>query len=351
MSRPAAAAVFLLGLILALPFGSMAAAQPASRWALAEPWPSDAATAAIRGAAVRFPSSSPFTPRDAPDAGATTAIGTLYLPPGIARAAGRSVPAVVLLHGAGGVLQAREHAYGHQLAAMGAAALVVDVFGARADRAVGFMERLLEVTESMAMADAYAGLRFLAQRPEIDPGRVALVGFSYGAMSAMYALSDRVARLMAPGGERFAAHAAFYGPCIADFADPRTTGAPLLMLYGTGDALIDPARCDAFAEAARGGGSRVEVIAYRDALHQWDGGQPPRRIGRLLNACRLEVTEDGNVRDQRTGLPMSGPVLRRAILVLCVSDEGYMIGADDRVRQRSNRDLGRFLDDVFSARQ
>ena len=94
------------------------------------------------------------------------------------------------------------------------------------------------------MADAYAGLRFLLTRPEIDPERVALIGFSYGAMATMYALSANVAALMAPAGERFAAHAAFYGPCIAEFADPRTTGAPLLMLYGTGDALIDPARCD-----------------------------------------------------------------------------------------------------------
>jgi hypothetical protein len=77
---------------------------------------------------------------------------------------------VVLLHGAGGVLPAREHLYGRQLAAMGAAALVVDVFGARRDRAAGFTERLLEITETMALADAYAALRFLSQRPEVDPG-------------------------------------------------------------------------------------------------------------------------------------------------------------------------------------
>jgi dienelactone hydrolase len=73
-----------------------------------------------------------------------------------------------MLHGAGGVLGAREHTYGSQLAAMGAAALVIDTFAARRNRAAGFTERLLEITESMAIADAYAGLRWLAQRPEID---------------------------------------------------------------------------------------------------------------------------------------------------------------------------------------
>jgi dienelactone hydrolase len=342
-------AILLLGSLLTTATGPGGAVPRSGGWQLVDPWPSAEATLGIRGQPVTFASSSPFTPRDAPRAAPTTAVATLYLP----RASGagtppRSVPAVVLLHGAGGVLAAREHTYGRQFAAMGAAALVIDVFGARRDRATGFTERLLEITESMAIADAYAGLRFLRQRLEIDPARVALIGFSYGAMATMYALNAGVAALMAPGGERFAAHAAFYGPCIARFAEPRTTGAPLLILYGTGDALIDPARCEAFAADARRGGSSVEVIAYPGALHQWDGGLPRMPIGRLLNRCRLSVQEDGGVRDLRTGLPMSGPILRRAILALCVDDEPYMIGADEAVRARSNRDLGRFLDPVFT---
>ena len=341
-------AILLLGSLLTTAAAPGGAVPRSGGWQLVDPWPSAEATVGIRGQPVTFPSSSPFTPRDAPRAAPTTAVATLYLP----RASGagtppRSVPAVVLLHGAGGVLAAREHTYGRQFAAMGTAALVIDVFGARRDRATGFTERLLEITESMAIADAYAGLRFLRQRLEIDPARVALIGFSYGAMATMYALNAGVAALVAPGGERFAAHAAFYGPCIAHFENPRTTGAPLLILYGTGDALIDPARCEAFAADARRGGSSVEVIAYPGALHQWDGGQPLRPIGRLLNRCRLRVGADGGVRDLRTGLPMSGPLLRKAILALCVDDEPYMIGADEAVRARSNRDLGRFLDPVF----
>src|SRR3954471_446466 len=344
-----AAAILLLSMLLTSTISPGQAVRTSVGWQLADPWPSAEATMGIRGQPVTFPSSSPFTPRDAPRADPTTAVATLYLPPSrSAVARPRSVPAVVLLHGAGGVLAAREHTYGRQFAAMGAAALVVDVFGARRNRATGFTERLLEITESMAIADAYAGLRFLRQRPEIDPGRIALVGFSYGAMATMYALNAGVAALMAPGGERFVAHAAFYGPCIARFAEPRTTGAPLLLLYGTGDALIDPARCEEFAADARRGGSRVEVIAYSGAVHQWDGGLPRMPIGRLLNRCRLSVQEDGAVRDLRTGLPMSGPLLRRAILALCVDDEPYMIGADDAVRAQSNRDLGRFLDPIFT---
>ena len=320
-------------------------------WTLRDPWPSQAELAGVAPQEVSFPSSSPFTPAQAgPSAEPTAALGYLYLPRPGARGGGpaaRSVPAVVLLHGAGGVLPAREHLYGRQLAAMGAAALVVDVFGARRERAAGFTERLLEITETMALADAYAALRFLSQRPEVDPRRVVLLGFSYGAMASTYGVWATAAERLAPGGERFAGHAAFYGPCIARFEDVRTTGAPVLILYGEGDELIVPERCAEFAEELRRGGSRTTVVSYPGALHQWDGGQPRRTVGRLLGACRLRVERDGTVRDERTRLPMSGPILRRVILAACVEDRPYLIGADEAVRARSNRELGRFLDGVF----
>src|SRR5204863_1685436 len=163
---------------------------------------------------------------DPDDAPPTTALGRFYLPPG--PHAARSVPAVVLLHGSGGVLASRELTYAPQLARMGVAALVVDSFGARRDRGTEFIERVLNITETMMLADSYAGLAFLAARPEIDPRRVVLTGFSYGAMATMYALFAQVADKLAPPGSRFAGHVAFYGPCIARFENSRTTGAPLL---------------------------------------------------------------------------------------------------------------------------
>src|SRR5690606_29971620 len=88
---------------------------------------------------------------------------------------GRS-PAVVLLHGPSGVQEARDLTYARQLAAMGVAALSVDGFGPRRDMASGFIQRLLEITEAMLLADAYNGLRYLARHPGIDPDRIALVG-------------------------------------------------------------------------------------------------------------------------------------------------------------------------------
>lgn len=334
----------LAALLLVLGAASAASAP------LPERWPEPAAVAGLAGAPVAFPSLSPFAlaDLDRPErVEATTAQATLFLPP--QASAARPVPAVVMLHGSGGVLAARELTYGRQLAAMGVAALVVDAFGARRDKATAFLERLIAITETMLLADAYAALAYLAARPEIDAGRIVLIGFSYGGMAATYALYEQVAARLAPTGLRFAGHVAFYAPCIVRFADSRTTGAPLLMLSGAEDAIVDPARCAEVADELRAGGSAVESIVYAGAYHQWDGGfAGPRQIGRNLAGCRLRVGTDGVARDRRTFLPMVDGFTRKLILGLCAGREGYLIGRDDAVRARSNADLARFLNAVFA---
>src|SRR5438067_9113852 len=324
---------------------------------LSEPWPDPASLDDIQGVPVSWPSSSPFAIEDIggdPDAAPpTAALGRFYLPPG--PHAARSVPAVVLLHGSGGVLASRELTYAPQLARMGVAALVVDSFGARRDRGTEFLERVLNITETMMLADAYSGLRFLAARPEIDPKRVVLTGFSYGAMATMYALYAQVADKLAPPQAndrplRFAGHVAFYGPCIARFTDSRTTGAPLLLLIGGGDQIVDQTRCAEIAADVRAGGSRVETIIYPGAVHQWDGAFAPRLIGRNLAGCSLRVERDGAIRDLNTGLAMTGPFMRKMILGLCTLGAGpYPIARDDRVRAQATADYGRFLASIFTA--
>jgi dienelactone hydrolase len=306
-------------------------------------WPAGEALFAQQGRPVAFPSASPFTPREkaAGRAPGAEALGTLFLP---SRAPGAPPPpGIVLLHGSSGVLGARELTYGRQFAAMGIAALVVDAFAARREMGTGFTERLLNITESMLIADAYAGLAFLAAEGHADPRCVAPIGFSYGGMATMYALNAGAARIFSPSGLRFAAHAALYGPCIASFSDERTTGAPLLMLYGTADELMIPSCCGAAAQSFRRGGRAIEVIAYVGAAHRGDGGRGPVRVGSLLGGCALRLERDGSVRDENTGLAMSGAISRRIILGLCVERQPYLIAADEAVRARSNADLGRFL--------
>jgi dienelactone hydrolase len=347
--RPRRAALVLLAcLSVAIP-----AAMPAGA---AVPdlavWPARASVDASTGQPVSFPSHSPFTPNDVRVSDAldppTQAQGRLFLPKGAS--ADAPVPAVILLHGASGVKAARGLTYGAQLAEMGVAALVLDSFAARRDRATGFIDRLLNITETMLVADAYAGLRWLDARPDIDASRVALVGFSYGGMAAVLAAYRQIAETFSPAGPWFAGHIGFYGPCIARFDRIAATGAPVLMLAGSADAIVDPARCREILADLAEGGAETEFVLYEGAYHQWDGGRPgPYSIGRNLAGCRFNVNANGVVRDWRTLVPMTGPFTRKLILGACSGSEGYLVGNDDAVRALSNQAMGAWLERAFRA--
>jgi len=151
--------------------GAFAGDARASRWdQLIEPWPKGQAVESKEGRAIRFPTTSPFAPDDLDDPKKATGVGTLYLP---TKKEKKQAPIVILLHGSAGVRDAREHTYGRQFAAMGIAAVVVDVFAARYKPGQGFVGRLINSTETMMLADAFAALRWASTKhPVIDPDRV-----------------------------------------------------------------------------------------------------------------------------------------------------------------------------------
>ncbi len=309
-------------------------------------WPDPDAVHDVVPTEIELPSSDPFMPSDIGHARRRVVRALLYLPPGASPQ--HKVPAVVLLHGSIGNTEERGYRYGLPLAEAGVAVLVVETYASRADLATSFVGRALHITETMFDADAYAGLRVLSARPEIEAGHVALVGFSYGGMAATYALYDTIARRLAPDGQHFAAHVAFYAPCVARFDDSRTTGAPLLMLYGGQDQLIRPDRCAQVAADLRGGGSAVTVVSYRQAVHQWDGELQPRLIGRHLADCRFRVDRFGIVHEAASGVGMGNPFLRGVVLGLCTGSRPYPIGRNEATTVRSDQDLLHFLSEVFA---
>jgi len=327
-------------LVASLATGALAAPD------LVDPWPDPDTIRDIATEKIAFLSSDPFAPTEIGHPDVRQVSAELYLPR--QAAAGHPVPAVVILHGAAGRIAERGATYGRQLAAMGVAALAVETYGSRPDLGGDFTERLVHITETMFMVDAYAALRFLEGRHDIDAQHVVLAGFSYGGMATTFALYAQMADPLAPPGLRFAGHVAFYAPCIARFADSRTTGAPLLMLDGADDELVSPPRCAEVAGDLRAGGSEVTIVTYPGAVHQWDGAMPRQLIGRHVADCRLQVARDGTVRDLWTFLPMSGPFLRRIILGLCTEGRPVPVGRDDRIRARSNADFGHFLARVFA---
>ncbi|HEV2126775.1 MAG TPA: dienelactone hydrolase family protein, partial [Chloroflexota bacterium] len=135
----------------------------------------------------------------------------------------------------GGPTVDRERAYGALLAQHGYTALVPNSFLARGIRSESDTIRALYLTEAMMLADAFAALAYLARRPDVDPKRVFVVGFSYGGMIALLTAYQQLAELLLPGGPRFAGHVSYYGCSIPRLEDSRTTARPVLMLLAGSD--------------------------------------------------------------------------------------------------------------------
>ncbi len=226
-------------------------------------------------------------------------------------------PAVVMLHQSlGQGRQDRE--YAERLAAAGYAVLAVDSFGPRG------VERTIDdqtaVSEAAMIRDAYGALGRLASDPRIDARRVAVLGFSKGGIAAFYAAFREIAAAAAPAGRRFAAHVAFYPWCGLVLSEPRTTGAPILVLAGDADDVAPPALCrERIAEArAADPAADIDLVLYPGARHAFDhpmlawfgrlraGGQMPRE-------CLIVEGPDGRFVERKTGRDVTSASIAEAL--------------------------------------
>jgi cephalosporin-C deacetylase-like acetyl esterase len=97
--------------------------------------------------------------------------GHLFLPPG-----SEKVTAVVLIHGSGGIYNAMLDFWPKRFNEEGIAVLSLDSFGPRGVKSTA--EDQSQVPFTADVADAFVALKLLASHPRIDPGRIAVMGFS-----------------------------------------------------------------------------------------------------------------------------------------------------------------------------
>ncbi len=118
------------------------------------------------------------------------------------------VPAMVVVHGSGGVTDSREGEWARRLKEIGVAALVIDSFGPR-----GISETATDQSKlsfSVNVADALNALKALASDPRIDKNRIGIIGFSKGGSVALVTALEVVRKSIITDSLMFAIHVSLY---------------------------------------------------------------------------------------------------------------------------------------------
>jgi dienelactone hydrolase len=202
-------------------------------------------------------------------------------------------PAMVLLHGCGGLFEtrgraaqaqarpptpaARYTAIAGRLNALGVHVLAVDSFSPRGEtqlctQALGTRR----LTQQQRRLDALGALAWLATQAAqgVDPARLGLLGWSNGGSTVLAATDGRREEVRA-AAHRASLAVAFYPGCETVLRSGYRVTAPLLLLLGAEDDWTPAAPCEALARQA-GASPAIELASFEGAYHGFDGTAPLR---------------------------------------------------------------------------
>ncbi len=183
---------------------------------------------------------------------------------------GQRAPGVVLVHQGNGLTDhTRERA--NMLAELGYVAFALDLYGERpTERArINALMDELEGDRSLWRARCQAGLDALKAQPNVDPARLAAIGFCFGGATVLEMARDRPEL-----------------SCVVSFhpgltglpeRDERPVHAKVLVCAGDDDPLIPPAARERFTQLMRAANADWALNVYGGAGHSFTD----RRIAAL----------------------------------------------------------------------
>jgi len=211
---------------------------------------------------------------DANGTAATVLTAALFKPEGVG-----PFPAVVAMHGCGGLinqkgkLMSRELAWGKLLASQGYVVLFPDSFGPRqiagacgdgGPRARPWVERT---------QDAYGALRYLQAQSFVIADHVALMGWSHGGGVVIFSIysGNKARPASLPKGDFRAAVAFYPGWCSeTSFGGRWSTAIAFQLEMGAADDWTHAPPCVAMIQSAIDHGTPARIKVYDGAYHDFD---------------------------------------------------------------------------------
>ena len=220
-------------------------------------------------------------------------------------------PAVIGLHNCtglynrSGAIGARYRDWGQRLAKGGFAVLFPDSHGSRGlGSQCGLRQRALRV-ERERVADAVAARIWLQHQPWVAAERVSLLGWSNGAIAALWAVRRR---MQVKNGPDFRSAVALYPGCRRLSNTAWSARVPTLILIGRADDQASAAVCQHMVAGTRGRSARVAIHVYPGAHHDFDHPNRPLRL-----RTGLAFSVDGSGRGRSGTDPAArADALRRA---------------------------------------
>lgn len=256
-------------------------------------------------------------------------------------------PAVVILHTIGGYRESNEGWAAEQYRKAGFATLTYESIRTRG---IGNAPTTgAGPLWGSLVADGFGALTALAAHPRIDPGRIAVTGYSLGAEVTRVLAFETVRRAFVADDLRYAAHVAVY-PChvwAPNLVDGSLTGAPVLEQVGEKDDCGPVAKAQALVAAykAKTIAAPVTVAVYEGAYHSWtdpefmntrhfpNHASPSKCPLQVLRPGYALLDPDGTVR----------PYSLDEWTACSKASKGYTQGYAPRIREKSFADGVAFL--------
>jgi dienelactone hydrolase len=191
-------------------------------------------------------------------------------------------PAVVALHDCGGIDRPSARAtqlYGEWATLLSEKGFVVVFPDSFASRGLGPQCRVRQTKVRASrerVADANAARRWLASQPFVQANHISLLGWSSGAIAALWAVRPNAQPRDSSADFRSAV--AFYPGCQRLRHTAWSARVPTLILIGSADDWTLASTCQQMVAGAHGRSARAEIVVYPGAHHEFDRANTPLRL-------------------------------------------------------------------------